>query len=189
MNIKAIFISTGYAETGRLGRIIFVPTNNKNFANKVEAVKSLASELFNKWKRDNCYDNNPDSYSYNCCERISLRKTNPFCSKCGQHNKDKPNSVFKLSFKMKEQYLEWIENLPGEIADSYSEELPNWCLWNFINSILPLSKANVIELNDDVSKLFLAIIDEEYSSSFLENCKVNKKIPTLNKIIANMVGE
>jgi len=77
-NITALILTFGYAEDQLVG--LYAYYNELGAGTKVEALRSLADELFNQYKaRFTLKD-----YKYNVCCRISIKDAdNSFCPKCG----------------------------------------------------------------------------------------------------------
>lgn len=162
VTIKSIFVSTGYVEMARVGQVIFRRSRSKKFASKTKAVESLASALFEKWKEDIC------TYGkYWCCDKFRNNCKEKFCSNCGTFSEKCPTQPKVFSEDLMNEFVEWINGMPGETADSFGEEVEGWWPWNSIFDILPIKKDEIIHI-EHAGPLFAAIVNVETQERFVK---------------------
>jgi hypothetical protein len=110
--INVIVLHFGYAEEARLASIVAIA--DCCFNTEKEAIKSLAEELFLKFKT-NVWTK---KYDKECCKKSSNIEGGNFCYKCGLYLEKKEDLIY-------EYFMSWLLDLLTYTNDDfgYAEEI------------------------------------------------------------------
>jgi len=156
MSIKAVILHTGYVESGSIGSVMYVPLEGAEFETPVEAVKSIAKELFATCRQDAA------DYTVMCCKR-RYPKNEKYCSRCGLALKAPEDGPSEDEVN---EFIEIVANLVGKTAnDPETCELESWTPWSSLTSLLPLKRSEVVEVIW-AEQLFGAIVHKDFENRF-----------------------
>lgn len=172
--IKALILHTGYVESGRVGVVLLTPS--KEFTDPYEAIKDLASAMFERWKKytfgqDSEFDRK--TY-YVCCSEQGWRKKDKFCPKCGKPVPPVGTSLIPTEFNEEhmESFSNWVADMPGRTADeSGGDEFEGWWEWNNLKALLPLQPDEIYEVEqaEDVISILCSGLEKQASYLKMRN--------------------
>ena len=184
--IRAVILYTGYVETASVGHVMFTPNEDVELTTGVEAVKSLATALFNAWFEQERYYAN-----LTCCKK-RYNNDAKFCIKCGKELK--VSTIEEFSKEDVETFASYVQGLPGFTVNDFSicEEIEGWTWGGSIVNLLPITEEEIIEV-DCAEELFSAILHPEIRKEYCEfwnqiHCSFGKQAD-FDKILAYELDE
>jgi len=162
--IKCLSLSLGYAESARLGIVLFI--HEVGFKTINEAVESLAGVLFKKFN-----DNEIKFFKHKktCCLEVR-DQTAFFCPKCGNRIKD--STIEPVHF---ENYLTQILTTDNDgfgYSDLRDEDDYEWETVNCLSNIMNYKKKELADIMYYAEKVLTAnvpqsLLSEESKSLFV----------------------
>jgi hypothetical protein len=134
---KFVVLTTGYVESGAIARVILRCEDPEKNLSKRDFLHKLAKDLLTAWM-----------FTCQYCE-ISSNKN--VCDLC--------RVPLQIKY-LRENYIEFVNDIFRGTADSWPADFLNWNPWFSIEELMQTKPEEVVEINESAAEVLALLLDE-----------------------------